>query len=65
MKNLATIGRHCVSCGECSLICPVQAITMDRGLSAVVNAMVCIGCGKCAQHCPAGVIKMQPQKNVP
>ncbi|NIZ40717.1 4Fe-4S binding protein [Entomospira entomophila] len=60
-KHIAIIGNHCVSCGECSLICPVQAITMDRGLTAVVNSTICVGCSQCATSCPAGVITMQPR----
>jgi ferredoxin len=58
-KLLATIGKQCVSCGACSYACPVSAISMDRGLRAVVDAALCVGCSKCYQICPASIITME------
>ncbi len=54
-KKLAVIGRECVACGTCMRLCPADALSVPRGLRAVVDAARCIGCGKCAQGCPAGV----------
>ncbi len=47
----------CTACGECSLVCPVDAI--DIGAKAVINARICIGCGHCIPACPEGTIKIQ------
>lgn len=46
----------CVACGCCVKVCPVQAIEIDRGITARVNQDKCVGCGRCAAECPASVI---------
>ncbi len=48
----------CVACGCCVKICPVQAISVWKGLFAVVGDK-CVGCGKCAKECPASVIALE------
>lgn len=50
---------QCVACGCCVKVCPMQAITIYRGIRAEVEASKCIGCGKCAKECPASVIVIQ------
>lgn len=55
-KNIACIGRDCVACGRCVKECPFGAISVYKGLYAVVDQNKCIGCGKCMRVCPAGVI---------
>ena len=50
---------HCVACGCCVKVCPLQAIGIVKGLTAQVNAEKCVGCGKCARECPASVIVIQ------
>ena len=49
---------YCVSCGTCTKACPLQAISVPDGISAVVELARCIGCGLCARECPASVIKV-------
>lgn len=49
---------YCVSCGTCIKACPLQAISVPDGISAVVELGRCIGCGLCARECPASVIKV-------
>lgn len=41
-----------------SKACPLQAISVPDGISAVVELARCIGCGLCARECPASVIKV-------
>jgi len=55
-KKLANIGKQCVACGVCAKTCPILAITIFNGISAVVDESKCVGCGKCAGACPANVI---------
>lgn len=57
-KKLATVSHECVACGCCAKNCPQDAITIDRGLLAVVDSQICIGCGKCAQICPGAIITL-------
>lgn len=54
--KVAVIGRECVACGNCVNHCPVQAMSIDRGICAKVDESKCVGCGKCEKACPAGVI---------
>jgi len=57
-KKIPCINKECVSCGACVRVCPFGAITIHKGLIAVVDEQKCVGCGKCAKECPAGVITM-------
>lgn len=57
MRGLATVlQEHCVACGSCAKVCPIGAISVWRGVTAVVDTGRCVGCGKCKQECPAGAI---------
>ena len=49
----------CVACGCCVKVCPLGAISVDRGIAAKVDPQRCVGCGKCAKECPASVISIQ------
>ena len=51
--------RHCVACGCCVKVCPLDAISIDRGMTAKIDSDKCIGCGKCAKECPASVIAIE------
>ena len=48
----------CVACGCCVKVCPLAAISVQRGLFAQVNLDRCVGCGRCAAECPASVIEI-------
>jgi ferredoxin len=49
---------ECVGCGNCTEICPVDAVEMVEDLP-MVNDDWCIGCGVCAVSCPAEVISIK------
>lgn len=51
----AVVGAECVACGNCTNYCPSQAISINKGVRAQVDAKKCLGCGKCEKACPAGV----------
>jgi len=49
----------CTQCAEawCMQACPVEAITKDKALGAmVVNEATCVGCKVCTIACPFGTI---------
>lgn len=50
---------QCVACGYCVKVCPLHAISVPKGIAAVVDITKCVGCGKCAKECPASVIEIQ------
>ena len=48
----------CVACGCCEKVCPLKAITINKGIYANVNEDICVGCGRCAKECPATIIEI-------
>jgi len=42
---------RCTGCGECELVCPAEAITMEND-KAVLDRTKCIGCASCVAACP-------------
>jgi len=38
---------------------PKAAVSVPKGIFAVVDLSVCVGCGLCAKECPASVIKVE------
>ncbi len=63
-KNRAHVGQYCVACGCCVKVCPIGAISVWKGVKAVVDTLRCVGCGRCANECPAGTIEMIPREVV-
>lgn len=61
-KNVAIVSDECVACGCCESACPLNAITIFKGIYAKVEEIKCIGCGKCQRACPASVISIVERK---
>lgn len=47
---------RCVGCGDCELVCPVDAISIINGHS-VIDAEKCIQCEICLKTCMYNAIK--------
>ena len=47
----------CLGYGDCALVCPQDAISLENGL-AKVDPAKCIGCGMCARECPNHIIHL-------
>lgn len=56
--KIAVVGWECIACGCCARVCPREAIAVEWGIAARVDAQKCVGCGKCAKVCPAAVIDL-------
>ncbi|BCJ94645.1 ferredoxin [Anaerocolumna cellulosilytica] len=63
-KRTAVVGEECVACGNCIKYCPLHAVTVPLGITAVVDEDKCVGCGKCAKNCPAEVISIRIRTEV-
>ena len=46
----------CINCGVCKIVCPVDAISMQRNkygeINPVINDNKCTNCGLCSKYCP-------------
>lgn len=55
MNNIFELNGKCTGCSACSVICPVGAISMEKGedgfFSPVINSDICINCGVCKKVC--------------
>ena len=51
----------CLGNGDCAVVCPDHAITIDKGV-AKVNRDLCTGCGLCARTCPQRIIAVLPER---
>lgn len=59
-RKKAHVNRNlCVACGACSKVCPLEAISVYKGIYAKVNYDKCVGCSKCAKECPASIIEIR------
>ena len=51
----------CLGLGDCTLVCPQNAITIDVDKKiAVIDPDKCNGCGLCVKECPRNIIKLIP-----
>jgi electron transport complex protein RnfB len=52
---------ECTACGNCTEICPMNAITIDE--AARIDIERCIGCGLCVAKCDFHAIKLTKKAN--
>lgn len=63
-KRYAEVGKFCVACGTCQKVCPMQAISIWKGVIAKIDVRKCVSCGKCVQECPAGTITLRNREDM-
>lgn len=52
-------GFGCLSFGDCVVVCPFDAIHMDKDGLPVVSGEKCTACGKCINACPKNIISIE------
>ncbi len=52
-----TCNYACLGYGDCTRVCPRDAIHVENGIAAV-DPQKCIGCGMCVRECPNHIIKL-------
>ncbi len=57
-KKYAKVGNRCVACGNCLKQCKLKAITIYKGINALIDVEKCVGCMKCLNACPVNIIEM-------
>ena len=50
----------CLGFGDCTLVCPFDAIHMNNNGLPVVDEDKCTGCGLCVKACPRNIIELAP-----
>jgi len=53
---------ECIECGECVVVCPVDAITMPEDRPPDIAENSCLGCGVCALNCSSESLKLVPRQ---
>jgi len=59
LKNVVTLKLNqskCNGCGMCTVVCPQQVFTMDKGVSVISDRDACMECAACARNCPTQAI---------
>lgn len=59
IKKARILRKDCVACGACVNVCPVNAVSIYKGIWADVDQEKCIGCSKCEKICPPSAITME------
>jgi RnfABCDGE-type electron transport complex B subunit len=63
MGGFKTCRYGCLGLGDCTRVCPFDAIHMDEKLGLpVVDFDKCTGCGKCVTECPRNIIRLVDKK---
>jgi len=47
---------RCKKCGICFKVCPVNAITWEKGKVAYIDKIKCVKCRECIVNCPFNAI---------
>jgi anaerobic carbon-monoxide dehydrogenase iron sulfur subunit len=55
----------CIQCGECMLVCPVEALTRDAKGIVRLNAKTCVDCLSCVGFCPTLSMFTAPTEPIP
>lgn len=58
-------GNACNQCGECMLVCPVEALTRDARGIVRLNEKTCVGCFSCVGFCPTESMFYAPKIELP
>ena len=63
MDYIRNIAASCVGCGQCSLVCEVEAISMEWG-TVHIDRTLCILCETCIDYCPVSALVLAEGESV-
>jgi len=58
MEYLKVDPELCVECGQCSMVCEVDALEAEWGKTKVIEDL-CILCGLCVEFCPVEALILE------
>jgi len=62
LQNVVTLkleADKCISCGQCTVVCPHGVFEMVDRQAKMIDRDACIECGACARNCPADALSVQ------
>lgn len=57
-KDIVLDEAQCIICGNCTGVCPTDALTLNENSDLVFNKEKCILCENCVVACPTRAIKL-------
>ncbi|MFC1895719.1 4Fe-4S binding protein [Thermodesulfobacteriota bacterium] len=58
MERVTVNEAQCVGCGQCTLVCEVDALSSQWGEMSV-DGDLCVLCGVCVDCCPVDALSIQ------
>ncbi|MCP4137944.1 MAG: RnfABCDGE type electron transport complex subunit B [bacterium] len=58
MGGFKACSHGCLGLGDCTVVCPFDAILMGENDLPIVDPIACTGCGNCVTACPRSIINL-------
>jgi len=49
----------CTGCGMCTMVCPHNVFTMEKGKAVIKEIDSCMECGACSRNCRYGALSVR------
>jgi NADH-quinone oxidoreductase subunit F len=65
LTSFVIVKDKCKACGLCKKVCPVSAISGEKGKAHVISQKDCISCGSCRSACNFGAVETRGSETMP